>query len=212
MKIKLIGFDLDGTLYKPNEKINKKIRDYLCKRAGHILNKSYHEIKDKFNKLYKKTQSGTDSLRLMEIKNSSSLTQEALENVDITPFLKKDLELLSTLYRLKEKYKLFLITGSPKKITNKKLRALGINSKIFSIKIYDNSSKSKYKRKDGSAFIHISKLYNIPLYNMMFIGDREKIDIIPAKKLNLKTVIINAKSKIADFNLKKISELEKILL
>ena len=46
---------------------------------------------------------------------------------------------------------------------------------------------------------------------MMFVGDREKVDIIPAAKLGMLTAIVNAKSELAHFELQAIHDLEKIL-
>ena len=46
----------------------------------------------------------------------------------------------------------------------------------------------------------------------MFVGDREKSDILPAKKLGIKTAIVNSMSQSADYQLKTIYDLEEILL
>ncbi len=209
IEVDLVGFDLDKTLYEPNPAIDEKIQDYACRKASEILNKDYSFIRKEFDRLFLETQSGKDSLTILGLKNGSDIMQEALEYSDISSILEEDKELNRMMKNLKKVYGLFLITGSAKRIALKKLEALGIDSKIFHPTLY---SESKYKRKDGSAFNYVSNLCNVPFEKMMFVGDREQADIIPAKKLGIKTAIVNSVSKEADYQLKSIYDLDKILL
>ena len=64
---------------------------------------------------------------------------------------------------------------------------------------------------NGSVFIYVADYHKLSFNNMMFVGDREKTDIIPAKKLGITTFIVNANSDSADYQLDEIYNLEKIL-
>ncbi len=207
--IDLVGFDLDKTLYKPNPVIDDKITDYVCRKGSEFLKQDYDSVRNKYDELFIKTQSGKDSLSLMGVENAVDIIQEALEYSDIASILERDDRLVRTMHKLKNNFKLFLITGSGRKISTDKLSALGIDENIFFPRLYADSN---YKRKDGSAFNYISNMCNVPFERMMFVGDREKADILPAKKLGMTTAIVNERSNQADYQLKEIYDLEHILL
>ena len=207
--ISSIGFDLDNTLYKQNEEVNDEIRRYACQRASEILGRSYDEIRAEFDKIYRRIHSGRQSLEEMGIPNGKALIQEAIENVDIIPFLNEDPKLRGMIERLSKRFKLFLITGSARASAIKKLEKLGINRTIFDPRIY---AESPYERGDGSAFRHVSETHGTIFTNMMFIGDREEADIIPARNLGITTAIVNNNSEHADYNLENIYKLEELLL
>lgn len=203
-----IGFDLDNTLFKPNAEIDEKIRSYACQRAGEILQEPYEKIRNRFDDYYKIMQSGRRSLQALGIKNSKELMQEALEKTDIISLLSRDERLHGVINRLSAAYKLFLITGGNEEISLRKLEALGIEDRLFDPKLY---SSSLYKRIDGSAFVHVSQLHQTSFSKMMFVGDREEVDILPAKKLGLTTAIVNATSAEADYQLQTIYQIEEIV-
>jgi len=52
----------------------------------------------------------------------------------------------------------------------------------------------------------------IELSELFFVGDREEVDILPALKFGITTAIVNSSSNAASYELKKIYDLEKILL
>ncbi len=210
--IKAVGFGLDGTLYKPSEQVNELIQEYACRKASEVLRIGLEEATRRFYASYSITQSGSQSLVSAGIKDlhtAMGIMQEALENAEVTPYLIKDERLADMLNKLSERYKLFLVTNSPEELSLKKLDALGINKEIFYPRLCGNSP---YIREDGTAFFHASYVLDVLMENMMFVGDRESVDILPAKKRDITAAIVNAKSDEADYNLDSIYDLEKILL
>ena len=207
--IESVGFDLDGTLYKPNDEVNEQIRRYACERASELLGRKYDEVRSEFNIYFLDTQSASQSLVKLGIENGKEIMQEALEKADIASILGRDERLADLIVRLAENYKLFLITSSPERNALAKLNALGINSILFSPKLYGDS---EYIRDDGSAFNYVSGEQSVLLSQMMFVGDRKQTDIIPAKRWGMRTAIVNARSKEADYQLDSIYDLEGILL
>jgi FMN phosphatase YigB (HAD superfamily) len=207
-KIKAVGFDLDNTLYYKTPEIDNLIQDYICEQIAIVLKKDYTEVRLQFTSNYVKTQSGSISLKLLGIKNGKELVQKAIEYADVSSVLKKDEKLVSMLMDLKSTYNTFLITSSPENAAIKKISALGIEKDIFDPRLY---GESIYLRDDGSAFRHIAKYLKLSLEEIMFVGDREKTDIIPAKVLGITTAIVNNKSEHADYNLTDIYQLKEIL-
>ena len=206
--IEALGVDLDKTLYKPNEKIDEAIRKYACEQAADELGIPYEKIRADFNKLYTQSQSGGNSLEKLGVLNGREIMHEALDNADIVPYLRKNTRLAEMFSRLNQDYKLFLITYSREELALRKLEKLGIDTYIFHPSIYGDSP---LQRENGSAFKHVSRKLLVHCQNMMFVGDREQVDILPAKKLGITTAIVNGKSKEADYQLKNILHLENLV-
>jgi FMN phosphatase YigB (HAD superfamily) len=214
-----LGFDLDNTLYKEVAEIQEVIQSYISNKAAESLGKNPAEFMLAYLEAYRRQQSSRKALTELGYGNddkSASLVQEALEYADVASKLKKDDRLVAMLQLLAERYKLFLITSSPENLAIGKLQALGINPSLFRLRLYHGSN---YTRYDGTAFLHAADVLGIEydrskpvLGSIFFVGDREKADIIPAKKLGMKTAIVNAESAEADFQLKEIYDLKKILL
>ena len=204
--IKAVGFDLDNTLYKVNDRMDNLIRNYIITKASLILNR---DVKEEFNNYFKEFQSGRRSLLALGIKDAAELVQEALEKADISLELKPDKELVSLLNDLSKVYTLYLITSSAETEALKKLKALNIDFNLFSIKLYNDC---KYKREDTTVFPYVASLLELRVNELMFVGDREYVDILPANKLGVITAIVNAKSEHATYELERIYDLRRILL
>jgi len=207
-EIKAIGFDLDNTLYVSTPQIQGLIQHNIITMAAQHLNRDYDSVKTEYDRQFLITQSGSSSLKALGIVEASELVQTALERTDIASALNRDDRLISMMDRLSSRYQLFLITGSSQDEASNKFKAIGLNPCVFDMKLYNDS---KYSRKDGAAFDYISQKLSVPLENMIFVGDREKVDIIPALNKGLYTAMVNGISKYASFNLDDIYSLEKIL-
>ena len=145
----------------------------------------------------------------MGILNGGELVQEALENADILSALQPDEILRDILRACDEHYVLFLITGSPETAANKKLVALGIDNALFRIRLY---AGAEVQRHDGSAFEPVARELGTSLDRLLFVGDREKVDILPAKACGVSTAIVNATSKHATYQLRSIYDIANVLL
>lgn len=211
--IEAVGFDLDNTLYKMSPKIETAIRDNIFSLTSAATGRSYRETEKEFLVHYDVLHSASESLSRMGVRDGKLIVQKAMENADVASALQEDRKLSKMMDSLAKRYKLFIITGSSADYTSKKLAALGIleqpNKELFTIKVCGDST---HRREDGSAFRYVSEKLSVPFGRMMFIGDRETVDIIPAKRLGITTAIVNSSSEKADYNLDEIYHLEKLLL
>ena len=91
---------------------------------------------------------------------------------------------------------------------NNVLNELDINI-FFKNKIF--SGEGNKRKIFNNRFDELIKKYNFKPEQIVTIGDQEESDIIPAKKLGIKTIYINnKKSKIADVSIKNLENLESI--
>lgn len=209
-RIVYIGFDLDNTFFKPNARINEHIRAFACRRVSEILDKPYEEVRTVFNEHYARLESCRRSLRAMGIEDVNTIMQNSLEQEEIIELLERDDALNAMLHRLAVRYPLYLITTNSREVTEKKLNKLGIDIELFCPMICELETP-ELTRKDGSAFRRVAQELNAEFVQMLFVGDRETTDIMPAKKLGMTAVIVHEKSDYADYELDDIHEFEKLL-
>lgn len=204
--IKVIGFDLDQTLYPKSTKIDAKIQEYIFEKISEHRQVSLEKAETLFAGLYKNGEglSGRKTLIELGIPNASDIIQEALENADIASVLEPNPLVNSLLEQLKEKYKnIDIITGSNKKQTTKKLEALSIPEDLFTYIIADEDAS----KSDGKAYQLWMSYYNgLNPNEFLYVGDREGPDHEVPSSLGIKTVLVNVQEEKNDL---KIPQLEK---
>lgn len=195
MPIKVIGFDLDQTLYPKSPEIDSAIQTYLYEKIRELHKVSIEEAKIMFNGLYQadKGLSGSRTLAALgfPLEQARELVQEALENADIDKFLKPDQDTIELLSKIKNKYQnVDLVTGSKKTIALKKLSALDISESLFlHIITADDGSKS-----DLSMYKKWLGLYpELSPKNFLYIGDRVSSDYEKPKELGIQSILVNIK-------------------
>jgi len=206
-KIKVIGFDLDQTLYPKSPKINKIIQDYIYQKINEHKKCGLKKSEQLFKGLYQEGRglSGRKTLIQLGIPNAEDIVQEALENANIARFLKPNKKIINLLQGLKDKYhNIDLITGSNINIVLDKLAKLGIPKDIF-LHIIANASKS-----DGQAYkIWLSYYKNLKAEEFIYIGDRVSDYLVP-KKIGIQTILVNISNKDKTIDCPQLSSIEKI--
>ncbi len=192
--IKVIGFDLDQTLYPKSPEIDEAIQVYLFKKISDHLNIPLPEARKMFTELYKDGAglSGSKTLAYLGVPNADNSIQEALELADITKFLHPNPEVISLIKDLKAKYQYVdIITGSNLKITLNKLECLGIDSELFNVIITnDDASKS-----NSDAYkLWLAKYPTYSAKNFVYIGDRLKTDHYIPEALGIQTIMVNQRT------------------
>ena len=94
-EIKAIGFDLDQTLYPKSPEVDEAIQGYIYKRIAEVKGCSLAEGERLFKQHYPNL-SGRETMIELGIPRAAEIVQEALENADLTPFLKPDFRVLNT--------------------------------------------------------------------------------------------------------------------
>lgn len=210
--IEIIGLDLDNTLYPSTPEIQKRIRTTIHKKISLVFDIELERAENLFENYYSELMSGSKTIEeIAEIfgkKDYPDIIQESLEEVDILDLIYSNPKLGDMLSRLKTKRELDLLTGSPKKLTLKKLKKLGIKYNTFENIFAHNNDLSK---STGDLYkLWISTRRKNPEY-FLYIGDNPKQDIDVPKKLGIKTCFIGEKEyENADFNIRNILELENL--
>jgi len=212
-----IFFDLDGTLYElPGGSYSKSplkryvlnnARDYIASK----LNKTKTEATLILQKILKKYKEEISLGVEKELNLDRNDYFQTVWNIPARPVVIKERNLRKNLLALKKYYRLVIISDAPLIWVKNVLEELNIYD-IFRDNIF--SGESNNRKGLQTAFPRVIKFLRLKSRECISVGDQENSDIIPAKKIGLKTIFISQskKSDIADFNVRSISELSKLLL
>ncbi len=213
-EIKVIGFDLDQTLYEKSHEVDAEIQSYIYEKISTQKKCSLEEAELLFSGLYKNGRglSGSKTLETLGVPNAGEVVQEALEFANIASVLVPNKATISLLKNIKETYKnIDLLTGSNDSNASIKLAKLNIGKEIFgTIFTADNASKS-----DGSMYKLWLDTYDFPAEKFLYIGDRPMSDYEIPKKYGIKSILVNVKEQdpsIDCLQLKNLSDLNQYLL
>ena len=205
-KIKNLIFDLDNTLYDFSKvwKIsNKLVFEYLEYDKLTTYEEFFKLYKSVNNKLVKEVLKG--NLKIIELRNKRLMLTLEQFGVNLTgedcnfyyekqfeyilESIKPDEELNLKIRQLQEKYNMIVLTNGKSYEQRLKLKKLGLEN-IFKLYISGETHISKPKEK---AFINVLESEGLSVDEAMMVGDSLYHDIVPAKKLGLKTCLVEKK-------------------
>lgn len=203
-KIKAIIFDLDNTLFDFSScwlKANEQIF-YTYKFPKDISYEMYFE-KFKYYNDYFLTEIAVGNMRLRELRNSRLIATmnyfgKKFSEDDAREYYEKmftyiennispNYEVNNELLRIKNNYKLYLLTNGIAYEQRRKLKKLEL-AEMFD-KLYI-SSETWINKPDRRAFEQIINENNIAPENVLMIGDSYYHDILPALNLGLRAIQI----------------------
>lgn len=209
--IKVIAWDMDTTLYKPNSALGKAFLDGCVWELAKIKNISFKKAQKIFDRERNKTNSSSQVFLNLFKENTPAETfyklWEIQRRIGKVNFLRKDPKLPELLRSLKN-FRHFLISNSVPEEIDSVLSAIGLQRDYFEkcISVVDAGEP-----KPGSKpFELLLKLTGLPPEQHLYIGDREKVDIEPAKKLGMKTILVWGESKIADLSLPSVYDVASV--
>lgn len=190
-KVKSIGFDLDGTLYSLTEEMNNRIRNKVSER---ILEKkpelgSLEKARHFFELEYQRLHSGTKVIKSIGYNNPGQVMNECLGSTDITDLIEPNNTLAKKLEELSGKYETYMLSNGPKNLALKKLERIGINPLFFYFCIF-NGSYPGVTKEDGTGFDKALELSKFPAENHLYVGDREKSDVVPARGKGMQAILV----------------------
>lgn len=202
-KFKFI-FDLDGTLYRFDKgqgnsftssrfyaDLRRNVYGFLMERFGLTMEEAiaeYDQMKEKYRgavSLGIESEYGVN--RFDFFKNTW--------NLDPDEYIEKDDELLQKLYLLKGR--IALLTNAPRIWADKVLAYLDIKD-LFQERLY--TGEPNERKPNSIVFQRIVKTFSAPAQNIFSIGDQEDSDIIPARNIGMRTLLVGPQQEtVADY-------------
>lgn len=204
--IKVLVWDLDGTLYSEEGVIRKEIHKNVISIVSQHKKISFIEAKKLFYKLYNKFYSSTKTLLYLGVDKDYILAGSWYSQAQLK-HLKKDQKLIEMFKKLKHLSHI-LSTNSEQSVTFKKLKILGFKTEFFD-KIFTNKEMGGRIKPDPYAFEIVCRHTKLKPCQHLFIGDNENKEIIPAKKIGMRTCLVWGNSKLADVCLATVYDVVK---
>jgi putative hydrolase of the HAD superfamily len=198
-KIKVLIFDYDGTLvYRKFEplfrliKLNKDKREELLRLLQEDLQKT-RNLKTTFINVFE---------RFHISYNEEFLAKCVKKYLQIYSSGKIDQKVKKLLKALAKKYTLVILSNGSKRYKIEELKKNGLD-KIFDIITPEDCG---YEKPSEKAFLFVLKKYKIKPHQAVSIGNSYSFDILPAKKLGIKTIWLAPQ---ADLILNSLEELNE---
>lgn len=186
--VKVLIWDFDGTLFKPNENFFAAVREaefqVLIKHMGWTRKK----VEEEFQKVYKVIYpSATQTIGVLAGISTAQAAREMEELFDRRDFVTRDENLISLFSHLKAYRHIMFGNGI---ITKHKqtLPVLGIPPDTFELYVTSEIVGKTKPSPDG--FQYILDYTKLPASAHLMIGDREAVDLAPARALGMKTCLV----------------------
>lgn len=193
-KLKVIAWDLDGTLYPNNPQLSAAIEEAKLQLVAATLGVSFLVATQQFSQLYSKLNSNTKVLQQLGI-NGEEFFVQLWQKLDLDKYIQPNSQLAVALAKLSANKNLrqIIITNSNNQQTvQKKLACLNIDSSIFT-SIY-TSVATGFLKPDPRIFSHVLQQEQIKPSDMVYVGDRPATDILPAYKLGINVIYVSNQS------------------
>ncbi len=205
--VKYLLWDVDGTLYKSNPDLFSEIRKEIYTRISKELAVPIDEAKKSFLEWHDILGGATATVTKLGL--DRNLVLEAVDAVDKTRYIKQDERLKHMLEVSLCKYKHLIVTNTSRQGTLRTLDALGLRPESFQALITaDDVNQSK---PNPEPFIKALSVTGAPAEAHLSVGDRETVDIEPAKRLGMRTVLVWGESKLADCSVQTVYEITRLL-
>lgn len=205
--IKHVWFDLEETLTIRSDEFNDAHNQLRYETFAEAVGKPLtEELKQEFENLYAKH--GSNSAVFRSLGRSSDFWQKRLSSLDKTKYYKPVKTVYTTLKRLKKKVPISIFTNLKPDDVESTLKIIKVDKAWFKFIITGDDIKERKPALDG--FYKMIKRSGVPPEQILYVGDREKVDILPAKKVGMKTCLVWGKSKEADYSFEKFEDILSI--
>lgn len=209
-KIRVLIWDFDGTLYKPNPALFQAVREAEYRTIMNHTNWSREKTEGEFKKLHNVVYpSATEVTAKLCTISVSQAAVEMEQYFDRRDYVSRDEKLIAMFAKLK-RFRHFTLANGVRKRHEETLDVLGIPRETFEEMVTSDGIGVTKPHPDG--FVYILKKTGLPPAQHLMIGDREQVDIIPAKQLGMKTCLVWSRQRndIADIALPTVYDVSKL--
>lgn len=202
--IKHIWFDLEGTLIVNSPEFQREHDVLLYATYAKAIKKPLTDaLKQEFDRLYQ--QYGTNSAVFRSLGLPSDYWSSHFMQLDSKGLDRPNPNISDTLEKLQRIIPISLFTNSKHERIEKSLPRNGMKLDWFTYIISGDDIKERKPELDG--FYLILKKSQIAPEEILYIGDRVKADIRPAKKVGMQTGLVWSKSDEADYSFEKFEDI-----
>ncbi len=207
---KVIIWDFDNTLYKPNPDLSRDVRDAEIRVIMDHTGWDQEEATKQFYSLYGRIYtSATETSANLAGLSFVDAAREMEHHFDRMKYLGQDKKLVDLFSHLGE-FRHFILTNGVVEKVSKTLEGLGLSPAFFEQIV--NVETTGYHKPQPEIFAYVlNKTKLAPPLHLM-VGDRKDADIEPAKSAGMHTVQVWGECEAADYCIPDVYSIEKILL
>jgi HAD superfamily hydrolase (TIGR01549 family) len=207
--IKIIIWDFDSTLYPRNDNLSSDVREAELRVIMDHTGWNHDKAVEQFNSLFRRIYfSATQTAAQLSGIKFTQASIEMENYFDRTKYLKRDPKLIEMFTKLYPYKHVILSNGMISKIKIA-LNVLGMSPDFFDL--IASSEITGTNKPDPEAYRYVCDKTGFLPENHLMVGDRDELDIKPAKDLGMKTCLVWGKSEIADFALTEVYGVPNIL-
>lgn len=210
--VRVLIWDFDGTFYKPNPELFDVVRQAEYRTIMDHTSWRKERVVEAFKKLHTIVYPSATEVTAVLCKISISQAAVEMEKYfDRRDFLKRDEKLIALFKKLRD-FRHFTLANGTISRHKETLAVLGLPVETFEEMVTSEVVGVTKPHPDG--FVYILKKTGLHPAQHLMIGDREQVDIVPAKQLGMKTCLVWSKKKsdVANVTLPTIYDLGRVLL
>ncbi len=197
-QIKGVGFDLDGTLYPANQKLNDEVVRLQTEEIARHLNLKFGEAKRRFDEKYKELGSSTKSLDALGVKGLEFFPS-MWDEIPLAKYIFRDERLVKLVRRVEreDKRPRFLLSNSNRvDQMEKKINAVGIELSWFDVVV--STVDIGAVKPDPAPFLYALEKLEMAAEEVVYIGDKVGTDVEGALGVGMRTCLVGSESEKAD--------------
>lgn len=206
--IKAVGFDVDGTLYHAPPEMSTAVSKLLIAEAAEALSQDSDELTEEFLRRREEYRSSTLTLNSFGL-DGEAIFQKIWDTIAIEKYVAKDTRLLGVMAELKQKYRLFIISNGTGRQVERMLTHLGLNYRDFDPRIY--CYDQGWVKPEPAPFLSVIESLELTPEEIVYVGDRENVDVVGAQAVGMKAVYVGGMSEMADATVESVYDIVSIL-
>jgi len=192
-QISTIIWDVDGTLYLRNKALNHDVREAELIVLQNHTNWDRKQVEEEFYAVYpKKSSSATKAVALLTNISTEQAAKEMEEHFSRDKYLTYDQKLVD-LFSALSTFDHYILTNGVEEVVYSTLAALGLQHSQF-VEIV-TSEKVGDNKPTTLGYEYILKQTGKPPNTHLMVGDRDSVDLQPAKKVGMQTCLVFADEK-----------------
>lgn len=206
--IKAIGFDVDGTLYHTPQEMTTEVGKILIKKAAEALSRDPDDLAEEYLKRRDEYRSNTQTLNSFGL-DGEKIFQDVWDRIALGKYVTKDERLVRLIALLKKKYRLFIISNGTGRQIERKLKYLGLNYHDFDPRIY--CYDQGWVKPEPAPFLAAIESLKLKPEEIVYVGDREDVDIEGAQAVGMKTIFVGGQSQSAEVGIETVYDILSVL-
>ena len=206
--IKAIGFDVDGTLYNTPDAMSVEVAKILIEKAAKELSRDPDDLAEEYIKRRDEYRSNTKTLNSFGL-DGEKIFQQVWDGIAIEKYVTPDSKLVEMIKKLNQKYQIFLISNGTGSQVERKLTYLGLDYKDFDPRIY--CYDQGWMKPDPQPFLAAIESLDMRPDEIVYVGDREDIDIEGAQAVGMKAIYVGGKSEKADASCERVYDVGLVI-